>query len=133
MLGGAHAVESASVVTGYTRCNVRIKIACDERVLGLPVRREQRVYAGAPPPHFRFKSVWSVGVSFCRFDIVSEHCSSAWDWSFSQFENQDPGWASICTGCPNAAHLNATTSFMFDPELPSYTIGNLRIGLKTNR
>jgi iron complex outermembrane receptor protein len=63
--------------------------------------------------------------------------------SFSQFENQQPGWGNICTGCPNAANPYAarldafggplsTTSFTFNPELPSYTIGNLRLGLKTD-
>jgi iron complex outermembrane receptor protein len=65
--------------------------------------------------------------------------------SFSQFENQQPGWGNICTGCPgavgsptaNAARLDAfggplsTNSFLFNPELPSYTIGNLRFGLKS--
>jgi iron complex outermembrane recepter protein len=63
--------------------------------------------------------------------------------SFSQFENEQPGWGNICTGCPNAANPYAarldafggplsTSSFMFNPELPSYTIGNLRFGLKTD-
>jgi iron complex outermembrane recepter protein len=64
--------------------------------------------------------------------------------SFSQFENEQPGWGHICTGCPNAANPYAagldafggplsTNSFTFNPELPSYTIGNLRLGLKTDR
>ena len=63
--------------------------------------------------------------------------------SFSQYENQQPGWGNICTGCPNAANPYAArldafggplsiTSFTFNPELPSYTIGNLRLGLKTD-
>ena len=63
--------------------------------------------------------------------------------SFSQFENQQPGFGNICTGCPNAANPYAarldafggplsTNSFTFNPELPSYTIGNLRLGLKTD-
>jgi iron complex outermembrane recepter protein len=63
--------------------------------------------------------------------------------SFSQFENQQPGFGNICTGCPNAANPYAarldafggplsTNSFMFNPELPSYTIGNLRLGLKSD-
>jgi iron complex outermembrane recepter protein len=63
--------------------------------------------------------------------------------SFSQFENEQPGWGNICTGCPNAANPNAarlddfggplsTNSFTFNPELPSYTIGNLRLGLKSD-
>ena len=64
--------------------------------------------------------------------------------SFSQFENEQPGFGNICTGCPNAANPYAarldafggplsTNSFLFNPELPSYTIGNLRFGLKTDR
>ena len=64
--------------------------------------------------------------------------------SFSQFENEEPGWGQICTGCPNAANPNAarldafggplsTSSFNFNPELASYTLGNLRLGLKTDR
>jgi iron complex outermembrane recepter protein len=63
--------------------------------------------------------------------------------SFSQFENEEPGWGNICTGCPNAANPNAarldafggplsTSSFTFNPELPSYTLANLRAGLKTD-
>jgi iron complex outermembrane recepter protein len=63
--------------------------------------------------------------------------------SFSQFENEQPGFGNICTGCPNAANPYAarlaafggplsTNSFMFNPELPSYTLGNLRFGLKTD-
>ncbi len=64
--------------------------------------------------------------------------------SFSQFENEQPGWGNICSGCPNAANPYAarldafggplsTNSFTFNPELSSYTIGNLRLGLKTDR
>jgi iron complex outermembrane receptor protein len=63
--------------------------------------------------------------------------------SFSQFENEQPGFGNICTGCPNtadphSARLDAfggplsTNSFTYNPELPSYTIGNLRLGLKTD-
>lgn len=62
--------------------------------------------------------------------------------SFSQFENEQPGFGNICTGCPNAANPYAarldafggplsTNAFTFNPELPSYTIGNLRFGLKS--
>ena len=64
--------------------------------------------------------------------------------SFSQFENEQPGFGTICTGCPNAANPYAarldafggplsTNSITFNPELPSYTIGNLRLGLKSDR
>ena len=63
--------------------------------------------------------------------------------SFSQFENEEPGWGKICAGCPNAANPNAAgldafggplsiSSFTFNPELPSYTLANLRAGLKTD-
>jgi iron complex outermembrane recepter protein len=61
--------------------------------------------------------------------------------SFSQFENEQPGWGQICTGCsnPNAASLIvlggplSTSSITFNPELPSYTLANLRFGLKSDR
>ena len=66
--------------------------------------------------------------------------------SFSQFENEQPGWGQICTTCgaiPNSTNPNGATldafggplsknSFTFNPELPSYTIGNLRLGLKSD-
>jgi len=63
--------------------------------------------------------------------------------SFSQFENEEPGFGVICTGCPNAANPNAArldafggplsiSSFTFNPELPSYTLANVRAGLKTD-
>ena len=71
--------------------------------------------------------------------------------SFSQFENQKPGFGQICTaigepadastcpGNPNAGELYqfggplSVSSFSFNTELPSYTLGNLRFGLKTER
>jgi iron complex outermembrane recepter protein len=64
--------------------------------------------------------------------------------SFSQFENEEPGFGTICTGCPSAANPNAarliafggplsTSSITFNPELPAYTLVNLRFGLKSNR
>jgi iron complex outermembrane receptor protein len=63
--------------------------------------------------------------------------------SFSQFENEQPNWGTLCVGCPTGptdarARLDAfggplsTNSFQFNPELSSYTIGNLRVGLKTD-
>jgi iron complex outermembrane recepter protein len=62
--------------------------------------------------------------------------------SFSQFENEEPGFGEICAGCPNAANPNAarlivlggpysTSLITFNPELPSYTLANLRFGVKT--
>jgi iron complex outermembrane receptor protein len=67
--------------------------------------------------------------------------------SFSQFENEEPGWGQICAGCPsttNASQANAarlivlggplsTSLITFNPELPSYTLANLRFGLKSDR
>lgn len=60
--------------------------------------------------------------------------------SFSQFENEEPGWGQIGgAGDPNAARLiayggvPAGTVINFNPELPSYTLANLRFGFKTER
>jgi iron complex outermembrane receptor protein len=64
--------------------------------------------------------------------------------SFSQFENEEPGFGEICAGCPSAAKPNAarlivlggpysTSSITFNPELASYTLANLRFGLKSDR
>src|SRR6185437_11681958 len=63
--------------------------------------------------------------------------------SFSQFENEEPGFGEICAGCPSPAHPNAaplkvlggpysTSLITFNPELPGYTLANLRFGLKTD-
>lgn len=60
--------------------------------------------------------------------------------SFSQFENEQPGWGQIGgSGDPNSARLITyggpltTAVINFNPELPSYTLANLRFGLKTER
>ncbi len=59
--------------------------------------------------------------------------------SFSQFENEEPGFGSIGGSAPNAARLIGyggpltTGQINFNPELPSYSIGNLRLGLKNER
>ncbi|HEV2228872.1 MAG TPA: TonB-dependent receptor [Steroidobacteraceae bacterium] len=60
--------------------------------------------------------------------------------SFSQFENEEPGWGQIGgAGDPNGARLigyggvPAGTVINFNPELPSYTLANFRFGLKTER
>jgi len=66
--------------------------------------------------------------------------------SFAQFPDQQPGWGTICVGCPNPNNPNdfrgrldqfggplSTNSFTYNPELASYTLGNLRFGLKTDR
>ena len=63
--------------------------------------------------------------------------------SFSQFENEEPGFGQICAGCPSAANPNAarlivlgapysTNLITFNPELPSYALANLRFGVKTD-
>jgi len=60
--------------------------------------------------------------------------------SFSQFENEEPGFGQIGgAGDPNAARLIAyggpltVSQINFNSELPSYTLANLRFGLKTER
>jgi len=60
--------------------------------------------------------------------------------SFSQFENEEPGWGQIGgSGDPNAARLISyggpltVSQINFNSELPSYTLANLRFGLKTER
>jgi len=60
--------------------------------------------------------------------------------SFSQFENEEPGFGQIGgTGDPNAARLIAyggpltVSQINFAAELPSYTLANFRLGLKTDR
>ena len=60
--------------------------------------------------------------------------------SFSQFENEEPGWGQIGgAGDPNAARLIAyggpltVSQINFNPELPSYTLANFRVGVKTDR
>jgi iron complex outermembrane recepter protein len=60
--------------------------------------------------------------------------------SFSQFENEQPGWGQIGgAGDPNAARLIAyggpltVSQINFNQQLPSYTLANLRFGLKTDR
>ena len=60
--------------------------------------------------------------------------------SFSQFENEEPGFGQIGgAGDPNAARLISyggpltVSQINFNPQLPSYTLANLRFGLKTER
>jgi len=61
--------------------------------------------------------------------------------SFSQFENEEPGWGQIggTAADPNAARLIVyggpltTSQINFNTELPSYTLANLRFGLKDDR
>jgi iron complex outermembrane receptor protein len=59
--------------------------------------------------------------------------------SYSQFENEAPGFGNIGGSAPNAAGLRlyggvpAGTHIAFDPKLPSYSLGNLRAGLRGDR
>jgi iron complex outermembrane receptor protein len=61
--------------------------------------------------------------------------------SYSQFENEQPGWGQIgdTAGDPNAARLipyggvPANTVISFDARLPAYSLGNLRAGVRTDR
>jgi iron complex outermembrane receptor protein len=59
--------------------------------------------------------------------------------SFSQFENEEPNFGGIGTGLPNSARLigygdpPAGTAFTFNPELASYSLGNIRAGVRNER
>jgi iron complex outermembrane recepter protein len=59
--------------------------------------------------------------------------------SYSQFENEAPNFGEIGGNAPGAARLilfanpPLNTVITFNPELPSYTLGNFRLGLKTDR
>ena len=59
--------------------------------------------------------------------------------SFSQFENEEDGFGSIGGASPNAARLIpyggplTTGQINFNAELPSYSLGNLRLGVRTTR
>ena len=60
--------------------------------------------------------------------------------SFSQFENEQSGWGQIGgAGDPNAARLITfggpltVGQINFATELPSYTLANFRLGLKTEK
>ena len=65
--------------------------------------------------------------AFTNFTV--QHVGS----SYTQLADQEPGFG--CVGCPGAPGLfdfgdPTISSFNFDPELPSYELGNLRFGLK---
>jgi iron complex outermembrane receptor protein len=61
--------------------------------------------------------------------------------SYSQFENEEPGFGQIggTAGDPNAARLigyggvPSSTVISFDARLPAYSLGNLRAGVRTDR
>jgi iron complex outermembrane receptor protein len=59
--------------------------------------------------------------------------------SFSQFENEEDGFGSIGGPSPNAAKLMpyggpyTVSQINFNAELPSYSLGNVRFGVRTTR
>ena len=61
--------------------------------------------------------------------------------SYAQFENEEPGFGQIggTASDPNAARLityggvSPSTVISFNSELPSYTLGNIRAGMRTDR
>ncbi len=62
--------------------------------------------------------------------------------SFSQFENEAPNFGLICggAGCPpGSARLiqfggpYTVNRIAFNPQLPSYSLGNIRVGLRSDR
>jgi len=52
--------------------------------------------------------------------------------SFTQLADQDPGFGTIGPDALIRYGEPTITSFTFDPELPSYEIGNLRVGARTD-
>ena len=55
--------------------------------------------------------------------------------SYTQLADQEPPFGCVgCTGAPGFFPFGdpSITQFTFDPELPSYEIGNLRFGVKTS-
>jgi iron complex outermembrane recepter protein len=95
------------------------------------------------PTSAKFQGVASIGFTqplgasrdlFVNFTV--QHVGS----SFSQFENETPNFGLIAAGGPaGSARLirygapPVGTSISFDTELPSYELGNLRVGLKQER
>jgi iron complex outermembrane recepter protein len=90
----------------------------------------------------QFQAVGSVGFTMPLADkrdffanVTVQYVGS----SYSQFENEEPNFGGIGTGLPNAARLigygapPAGTTITFNPQLPSYSLGNLRAGVRTDR
>lgn len=55
--------------------------------------------------------------------------------SFTQLADQEPGFG--CVGCPGSPRFISfgdptITSIRYDNELPSYEIGNLRVGVRSD-
>ena len=90
----------------------------------------------------RFQGIGSIGYTLplgSGRDVFSILTVQYVGSSFSQFENEEPNWGGIGTGLPNAARLipygapPPGTAYTFGAELPSYTLGNIRGGVRTER
>jgi iron complex outermembrane receptor protein len=93
----------------------------------------------------RFQSVGSIGYTQplqSGLDLFGVFTVQYVGSSFSQFENEAPNFGVICAGasCPaGSAPLFGfggpltVNRFTFNPKLPSYTLGNIHIGVKTDR
>lgn len=93
----------------------------------------------------KFQGVGSVGFTLPLTDkrdffsvLTVQYVGS----SYSQFENEQPGFGQVrsdTTTYPNAAGLfqyggvPASTVINFDPKLASYSLGNIRAGVRTDR
>src|SRR5690606_21132153 len=73
---------------------------------------------------------WRIGAMLQAFaSLTLQYVGS----SLTQLADQEPGFG--CVGCPGAPGFLAfgdptIENFRFDPELPAYELGNLRLGLK---
>ena len=92
----------------------------------------------------QFQAVGSIGLTLplqSQLDFFSVFTVQYVGTSYSQFENEAPGFGQIGGGGsdPNAARLigyggvPANTVISFDSRLPAYTLGNLRAGVRTDR
>jgi len=89
-----------------------------------------------------FQAVGNVGYTFLMdsgrdlFAIATVQYVGS---SFSQFENEQDGFGSIGGSAPHAAGLIpyggplTTAQINYDAQLPSYSLGNLRVGVRTTR
>jgi iron complex outermembrane receptor protein len=90
----------------------------------------------------QFQAVGSVGYTLPLVDnrdffsiLTVQYVGS----SYSQFENEEPGFGSVGGTDPNAARLipyggvPAGTVIPFDPRLAGYSLGNLRAGVRNDR
>ncbi|HWK50857.1 MAG TPA: TonB-dependent receptor, partial [Steroidobacter sp.] len=75
---------------------------------------------------------WSFTPSMDGFvNLTYQHVGS----SYTQLADQEPPTGCVgCAGAPGSFEFGAPTilQFTFEPELPSYDIGNLRFGVKTS-